>query len=724
MSSVVPRYRLFRRPQKSSEGWYVAGDLAVRLERGGVVAELSEIHWRTGNGNETSLTLPDLVGVHRAPDGQRWELSGEPLSETSEPDPDPAVYLLFEGDDTHGVPQHPQNPLALYWRGTTGRLPVGLSWRTHDGHSGHIVFEPTLQDGHTATVVDIQAEAEHPDGIEIASNLLDGSAATKWFAPVPRAELVLTMNAERTIVGYELDSADDAPDRDPRDWELLGFCGHEWLVLDRRHGERFTGRLTSRAFTVQHPGACRQLRLRILGNAGSPHLQLGGLRLRTAEGPEPPPSLLGWYRRPGRPPVTLRGFLVLERTRVAPPAPVTNRTAATPLPKTARQWRRWVDTYSEQWLRTADEDALDGVTLTPTGLTRPPADTTTLEQLEARLGTELPPTLRSFYLASDGLLEAGPLGERVLPAAELCPLREAEPELVEAFGDHEELAALLVRALRIGGGEDGDYWFLDSDDAVDGEWAAYTWHPADGELPERYDSFAALLAAERRMLTDFRAQEGRPARLANADDLLTEGRHRAAVGDVAAADEMLSRAFDAGSAVAGYLRAQLRLFTVPDTWHESLLRNDVLANKHIMSAIDDAHLRGDLIPMYLAVALPGTTRPTVSFARTLSRNAAIPGRPAGNGERYDAAWERFAASLVIEPLPDPAPFDRVCAVARELVELGFADDAWNVLRRALPAWRPESPLRIVPTVLITDPVLRTIMTPERRLIAAVSRRTS
>ncbi|MGN2637928.1 SMI1/KNR4 family protein [Nocardia takedensis] len=730
MSSGVPRYRLFRRPPDSSAGWSPAGDLAVRIERGGVDADLSEIGWRTDDGDEASLTLPDLVGVHRWSDGQRWELRGEPVAEG--PGPDPAVYLLFEGDAAQWLPQHPDNPLNLYWQQAAGRLPVGLSWRTHDGHSGHIVFEPTLQDGHLATVVDIQADAEHPDGIEIASTLLDGSAATKWFAPAPRAELVLTVNAERTIVGYELDSADDAPDRDPRDWEMLGFCGHEWVVLDRRQGEGFAGRLSSRAFAIEHPRTCRQLRLRILANAGSPHLQLGGLRLRTAEGPEPPPSLLGWYHRPDTTPVALRGFLVQERVTTAPPAPATDHTASTAvptstaLPATADQWRRWVDSYSDQWLRTADEDDLEDVALTPTGLTRPPADTATLEQLETRLATELPPTLRCFYQATDGLIEAGAFGERVLSSAELLWLREAEPELVEIFGDHDELAALLVRALRIGGSEDGDHWFLDPGDVVDGEWAAYTWHPSDGDPPQRYDSFAALLAEQRRMLTEFRAQEGRPADTdADVEALLTEARHHAAVGDVVAADETLSRAHNAGSAEAGYLLAQLRLFTVSGTSsHESLLRNDVLANKHVMSAIDDAHLRGDLIPMYLAVALPGAIRPTVSFAQMIAEYADMPEQPAGHTERYDTAWEQFAATLITEPLPDPAPFDRVFAVARDLVELGFPDDAWNVLRRALPEWRPGSPLRIMPTVLVTDPVLRTIMTPERRLLAAVSRKLS
>jgi hypothetical protein len=46
-----------------------------------------------------------------------------------------------------------------------------------------------------------------------------------------------------------------------------------------------------------------------------------------------------------------------------------------------------------------------------------------------------------------------------------------------------------------------------------------------------------------------------------------------------------------------------------------------------------------------------------------------------------------------------------------------------MLQDAVPSWRSDSPLRVMPTILITDPVLRTIMTPERRIAAAVTRRT-
>lgn len=675
--------------------------------------------------------LPELVGTYRSPEGEAWELRGEPLPDESARTASPAAYRLFEGDNEKPLGQHPQSPLRLLLENGTG-YPVRLSWRLATGECGYAVFAPSLQDSHLAKVADIQATAEHPEAGEVARNLLDGSAATKWFAPVPRAELALRLSTDRTVVRYELDSADDAPDRDPSAWELVGLCGDRWITLDERHGERFDGRLTSRTFTVARPRTCQRYRLRITGNAGSPHLQLGGLRLHTKEGPEPPPEFLGWYQRPREAAVPLRGFLVRQQTATAPP--VTGPDEVTEaVPATPSQWHEWSTSYSEQWFSTASEEDLELAGLPESGLVRPPADITAIEQTEARLGHRLPASLRSFYQATDGLLQAGPFGERVVPLAELGWMRETSEDLLDVWGalvtrgvgEEDEDADRLLRVLQIGGNDEGDYWFLDPADGVDGEWAAYTWHPSDGSDPERHDSFAALLANQRANLERFRAHEGRPAHPEGADELLAEGRRLALAGDVTAAHEILNRAMDAGSAVAAYLDAQVRLFAFPNDWYGETLRCGVLDNDHVMAAIDDEHLRGDLIPMYLALTWPDHTRPTAALAQGLTRYVtrinAFPGRPDGEGEQYDAAWEAFAATLTEDPVPDPDPFGRACAAARELVQLGHPDQAWTVVQDALPSWKPGSPLRVMPTVLISDPVLRGIMTPERRLIAAVTR---
>ncbi|WP_280460005.1 SMI1/KNR4 family protein [Nocardia carnea] len=520
MRSDILHCRLFRRPFDARHGWTRAGRLSVRIERGGVAGILTEVGWRAEDGAETSLTLPELVGSYRSPDGEIWELRGEPAPEKVGELADAAVYRVFEGDTEQPLTQHPQNPLRLLLDTGEGH-PVRLSWRSAGGEGGHVVFAPPFQDRNTAKVADIQATAEHSEAGEVA-----------------------------------------------------------------------------------------------------------GIRA--------------------------------------------------------------------------------------------------IERAEARLGQRLPPSVRSFYQVTDGLLEAGAFGERVWSLAELDWMRETNADLLDLWGMFVADSGPQARALQIGANDDGDYWFLDPADVRDDEWAAYTWHPAHGADAVRHDSFAAMLADQRTTLERIRARRGRPAHPEGADVFLAEGRRLALAGDVAAAHETLNRAMDAGSAVAAYLDAQVRLFAFPGDWYEATLRDGVLDNDHVMAAIDDDHLRGDLVPMYLALTRPDQVRPPAAWARWLTsfvpRLAAQPGRPTGDDEQDDRAWDAFAATLAGDPVPDPGPFGHACAAARELVEFGRPDDAWTELRNALPSWQPDSPLRVMPTVLITDPALRTIMTPERRLIAAITRR--
>ena len=69
----------------------------------------------------------------------------------------------------------------------------------------------------------------------------------------------------RTLVGYALTSANDVPQRDPRDWRLLGSNdgGKTWAVLDERRGETFGRRFQRRVFSLTNQTACAIYRLQI-----------------------------------------------------------------------------------------------------------------------------------------------------------------------------------------------------------------------------------------------------------------------------------------------------------------------------------------------------------------------------------------------------------------------------------------------------------------------------
>ncbi|MFK3984301.1 hypothetical protein ACI2K4_28500 [Micromonospora sp. NPDC050397] len=63
--------------------------------------------------------------------------------------------------------------------------------------------------------------------------------------------------------------------------------------------------------------------------------------------------------------------------------------------------------------------------------------------------------------------------------------------------------------------------------------------------------------------------------------------------------------------------------------------------------------------------------------------------------------------------PDQPEFAATLDRARELVRRGDAETAWEVVAEAVPRWHSDDPLSIAPLALLTDPVLNTLVTPQR-----------
>src|SRR5204863_5480294 len=109
----------------------------------------------------------------------------------------------------------------------------------------------------------------------------DNNVGTKWldFAnsfPSTRSSWIQYQYANQeqyVVTNYTITSANDAPDRDPADWALLGSNdgGTNWITLDTRTGQVFASRFLSQSYTVPSPGAYNLYRLRIdrLANPGA-----------------------------------------------------------------------------------------------------------------------------------------------------------------------------------------------------------------------------------------------------------------------------------------------------------------------------------------------------------------------------------------------------------------------------------------------------------------------
>ncbi|WP_236792920.1 GH92 family glycosyl hydrolase [Amycolatopsis sp. GM8] len=138
-------------------------------------------------------------------------------------------------------------------------------------------------------VTDVTASDENTDGGEIAVNLLDASPDTKWLAWEPTGWVRFQLSEPVAITHYALTSANDAPERDPKDWTLEGSAdGQVWTTIDQQTGQSFGKRFQTTTYQLPSAVTYQYYRLNVTANAGGPILQLAELLLANDE-PAPPP---------------------------------------------------------------------------------------------------------------------------------------------------------------------------------------------------------------------------------------------------------------------------------------------------------------------------------------------------------------------------------------------------------------------------------------------------
>src|SRR5207248_5049472 len=144
---------------------------------------------------------------------------------------------------------------------------------------------PGIPGGISDQVVDVTASAENTDGGEVKENLVDGDIGTKWLTFMPTGWAQFKLAQPIAVTRYALTSANDAPTRDPQDWNLQGSQdGVNWTTLDSQSGQSFTDRFTTNEYGFANTTAYLYYRLNITANHGAGLLQLAEVQLSVGPG--------------------------------------------------------------------------------------------------------------------------------------------------------------------------------------------------------------------------------------------------------------------------------------------------------------------------------------------------------------------------------------------------------------------------------------------------------
>ncbi|MFF3398823.1 GH92 family glycosyl hydrolase [Streptomyces sp. NPDC002659] len=146
----------------------------------------------------------------------------------------------------------------------------------------------------TDKVTELRASAENTGAGETKENLVDLQPGTKWLAFEPTAWIEFDTDAPVKVVTYAMTSANDAAERDPKDWTLKGSAdGKEWKVLDSREGQTFEKRFETKTYDIAdgaNATAYAHYRLEITKNSGAGLTQLADVQFSNGDTSTPTPD--------------------------------------------------------------------------------------------------------------------------------------------------------------------------------------------------------------------------------------------------------------------------------------------------------------------------------------------------------------------------------------------------------------------------------------------------
>jgi predicted alpha-1,2-mannosidase len=140
-------------------------------------------------------------------------------------------------------------------------------------------------------VVEVTASGEFAEAGEVKENLIDGDLQSKWLVFARTGWVQFRLSEPIRVVHYALSSANDAPERDPRDWTLQGsHDGQTWTTLDSQADQTFGERFETKEYRFENTEAYLHYRLDVTRNSGADIVQLAEVQLSNGDTAPPPPG--------------------------------------------------------------------------------------------------------------------------------------------------------------------------------------------------------------------------------------------------------------------------------------------------------------------------------------------------------------------------------------------------------------------------------------------------
>ncbi|HEX8870733.1 MAG TPA: discoidin domain-containing protein, partial [Lentzea sp.] len=146
--------------------------------------------------------------------------------------------------------------------------------------AGVIGSSGTGTPGNVADKATVKANGDNPPN-ETVAEINDLNVNSKWLVFASTGWVTFDFAASpQTIKKYTISSANDEPERDPKDWTLQGSNnGTDWTVLDTRKDESFAERFQTKAYDIATPASYQHYKLDITANHGTDIVQIAEVEL-------------------------------------------------------------------------------------------------------------------------------------------------------------------------------------------------------------------------------------------------------------------------------------------------------------------------------------------------------------------------------------------------------------------------------------------------------------